>query len=121
MQMPQLDPDVADVAPMDSVLVTYDADGADWRQVSRLSRIAMQDSLVANELLTCRPQRALVGRSKCFPNIASFRPLMPNARSGFPKKTRSISCRKGKESHRETGDFGIGIAHGRCDMSCGYS
>ena len=50
MKKPPLDPDVADVAPTDSVLTVYDeehlvtywrlldaeADGADWREVARI-------------------------------------------------------------------------------------
>jgi hypothetical protein len=50
MQMPPLDPDVADTAPSDSVLTVYDeqhivtylrrlevdAEGADWRDVARI-------------------------------------------------------------------------------------
>ena len=50
MQMPPLDPDVADRAPSDSTLTAYDhehvvtylrmldaeADGADWREVARI-------------------------------------------------------------------------------------
>jgi hypothetical protein len=50
MQKPQLDPDVADAAPSDPVLTTYDhehmvtymrvfdarAEGADWKEVARI-------------------------------------------------------------------------------------
>jgi Uncharacterized conserved protein (DUF2285) len=50
MQTPPLDPDVADTAPLDSVLTAYDeehlitylrlldadVDGADWREVARV-------------------------------------------------------------------------------------
>jgi hypothetical protein len=52
MQKPQLDPEVADTAPSDSVLTAYDeehvitylrlldadAEGADWREVARIVR-----------------------------------------------------------------------------------
>jgi hypothetical protein len=57
MQKPPLDPDVADTAPMDSMLTLYDeehlitylrlldadADGADWQEAARICCISIRN------------------------------------------------------------------------------